>query len=160
MLNNILNNVENMEELDHMVTAEDINEMGFVLVKYSDGLAPLGIIYAGMTIAKFENDVEAPVVMIDYNFEDLSRNAQAFMLNHELGHYKLQRDLIVQQEQGLFRTIDIEFEADEYAAEQIGKENAIDALIELKEAMINDLFIDEDSIGIKEVETRIENLRK
>ena len=160
MLNNILNNVEIMEELDRMVTAEDINEMGFVFVKYSDGLAPLGIVFIGMSIGQFENDIEAPVVIIDYNFEDLSRNAQAFMINHELGHYKLQRDLMMQQEAGLFRTIDIEFEADEYAAEQIGIENAINALIEVKETMINDLFFDEDNLGIKEIETRIENLRK
>ena len=159
MLNNILNNVENMMEQETQVTANDINEMGFVFIKSTDIISSCGYLIVCMTIAQFEEEnIEAPVVIIDYNFEDLSKNAQAFMIYHELGHYKLQRDKIVSMT-GVYRDINDEFEADEYAMKQLGHENAVAAMEEML-AMMDELSFGMNEIGMEEVRVRIENLNK
>lgn len=156
MLNNILNNVENMVELNHELTVSDINEMGFIFTKYSDLIMSCGFMLSAMTIAKFD-EILAPVVIIDYNFEDVSRNAQEFLVYHELGHYYKQKETIMQQN-GVYRDINDEYEADEYAAEQIGYENAINALNELIVVM-DELSGGLNIAGIEEVRDRINNLR-
>jgi len=158
MLNNILNNVENMMEQETQVTVNDINEMGFIFIKSTDIISSCGYLIACMTIARFEEDVEAPVVIIDYNFEDLSKNAQAFMIYHELGHYALQRDKLVNIE-GVYRDINDEFEADEYAMAQIGCDNAIAAMEEMLE-MMDELSFGLNELGMEEVRIRIDNLKR
>ena len=103
-------------------------------------------------------------IAIDNLFSLLNKNTQEFLLCHELGHYK--RGHL----EGVFGTIvDInnEYEADEYAAELIGYQEAIDALkdfyskivsIQNKSNKLNTLLnISANKVVFK---ARIKNLKK
>ena len=153
MLNYILDKLENMEENNNMYFYKDeVNELGFILRKSTKLLQENEIRLSATTtvnFATFTGMKEYLVILVDEDFSKLSRNEQEFLLWHELGHNKYHKDSNDE------RNIKEEYEADEYSAENIGYEKAIQALIDIEASLIR-LQLPSD---LEEVELRIENLR-
>lgn len=155
MLNKIIDRLYNMEEDNSPVRVEEINELGFAVRRSSDSLAAYGIALAGLGIVDVDG-LYVPVIMVDYDFiEELDRNTQMFLLYHEMGHYNLQKDYILNGYTE--REIRLEYEADEYAAKMMGVENAIKALEAAKRA-IDEISFGTNTLGMEEIDIRIENL--
>ena len=155
MLNKILDELKNMEESYEEVKYEEKNEMGFIIRRNSDILAQCGFSIACMSIGKFDENY-VPVIIVDYDFMDISDNAKQFMIYHELGHFELQRDKMINEWDGT-RDITMEYEADEYAMNKIGLSNAIYAINELIE-VVNEISFGINTEGIKELENRLDNI--
>lgn len=155
MLNEILDRLNTMEENSEPIREEEINVEGFVLRKSTESLQVYGIALAGLGIADV-NGLYVPVIMVDYDFtEELNRNTQEFLIYHEMGHYNLQRDYILNGYTE--REIKLEFEADEYAASIMGVENAIKALEDAKKTL-DEISFGTNTLGMEEIDIRIENL--
>lgn len=112
----------------------DANEKGFILDKNPCLLVNNKIAFAGMQIMEtynmFTNTTTCtPIISIDDNFELLSDNTKEFVIQHEMGHFNNHKEFMV----GVIgRRIELEYEADIYAALRIGKHNTIKALKELR----------------------------
>lgn len=161
MLNNLVKMLNGLEEKsfeseEDRITEKDINELGFVLINNEFLLAINDIAIAGMFILNFDSiEGYTPMIVIDNNFKEMTNNSKLFIVAHEIGHFKYHIHRITNPE--YIRNINDEFEADEYAAESIGFENAINGLNELKQTLL-DLCFDLEEEGVKEIELRIENL--
>lgn len=157
MLNYVMNKCE--ELLDEIslnnFRLNEVNEFGFIMRKNSFALEINGITAVGMTIAQFpffKTTKYYPVIIIDQNFIDMKPLEKEFFIHHELGHWFKQKDKILSGDGT--RRIEDEYEADEYAAEQIGYERAIEALKSTIETM-GELELE---AGIDELQKRVENL--
>lgn len=153
MYNNIMNLMDSLEEryykdINDNVIMEDENEYGMILTIDSITVAMSGCSIAAGGILNF-GEKQIPAILVDYNYLDMSRTAKRFIIAHELGHIECQ---IEKFKQGNYiRSIDDEFEADEYAMKQIGLEVSLEGLNEIK-----DLLDNEDVT--EEINLRIENL--
>lgn len=159
MLNKLNNMISGLKERDlenNMINENDINEFGFVLVKSEAVLNYYGMAIAGMFIANEEavKKANVPMIIVDDIFTNLSESTRIFILGHELGH--LQHEVQIGQ---YVRKINDEFEADEYGAKLVGTENAINALNDMKNTLMDSYFLDEEDEPIAEINIRIENLR-
>lgn len=110
-------------------------------------------------IYKTYDDEYIPCLFVDELYNQLSKESQQFVIYHELGHFNLHKDIFLNAK-GLVRNDKIEFEADEYAMNKVGKENAIKALRELQEIGLQLNFgLGKSRSYYKEIERRIENLK-
>lgn len=164
-------------KVKHMDTA---HQGGVVLAKG-------GIIMAGC----FQLPIMKGVAFLatDEYFDAMSKDDQAFLVNHELGHVAHQDFKTMRKAQikarfsgkssdevvRATRNIDMECSADEYATEHIGYDKALHALKSMREFMENQISIAETSCqldvilrlkvirtnreAIKEVDKRIKNLQ-
>ena len=163
MLNKLMeriNNVEmiSMEEMreTNYFVKENINDLGLILIKNPDLLGWYGLSITGLMFLTIDGvDNYVPGLVMDAEFEKLSETTQRFIIGHELGHYKYHQSKVTKP--GYVRDINDEFEADEYAANIVGLEIAINALEELKDKLY-EVSCGTNTIGINEMETRIENL--
>lgn len=70
-------------------------------------------------------------IVIDESFTMMSLNLKRFVLTHEIGHKECGHFEKLDGLEGLVVQLNLEYEADRYAAEMIGYSNAIKALDEL-----------------------------
>lgn len=161
MLNKLMNIINGLEERDLMngITEEDINELGFILIRNSYLLSMYNMAIAGAFMANKElvGKDNIPMIVVDDYFYSLSDNAKAFIIGHELGHFHNEHE---KQYESYVRKIDDEFEADEYGAKLVGYQSAIFAIEEIED-MFKDLyegFEEEIKDTIDEFEIRIEKL--
>ena len=163
MLNNIVNLLNGLEERKFeseadAVTEKDINEYGMVLIRNNDILMYNGLAIACMAVLNFETmENYVPMIVVDDSFMGLSEGCKLFTIAHELGHYNrhLTDEILLNPE--YVRNLEHEFEADEYAAMQVGLANAIAGLQELKHAL--DVASDGlNEYGMEEMDIRINHL--
>ena len=154
MYNNIMNLMNSLEEryykdINDNTIMEDENEYGIILTIDSITVAMTGCAIAAGGVLDFgENQI--PSILVDYNYLDMNKTSKRFIIAHELGHIVCQ---IEKFKQGNYkRTIEDEFEADEYAMEQVGLEVALEGLNSMKE------LLDYDKATVEELTRRIENL--
>lgn len=109
-------------------------------------------------LVKFNDSTYIPCLYTDGLFNTLTKETQEFIIQHELGHFNLHLDMLLNSK-GLVRNDEIEFQADEYAMNIVGKEIAIKALEELIEAGLRLNFgLGKHRSAIKEFKRRIDNL--
>ena len=164
MLNNIIRGFKlykeyfkNMvyENNNLMFTGFDINSEGYIIRQNSmQVICVLKSTFCYCSKVTFENGYEVPLLIHDGFFRTLSEDTKRFIIQHELGHYNLQPEIFESEQK---RNINLEYEADEYAMNKVGKEIAIKAINELKETAIAMNFGFKNK-AIKEIELRIENL--
>ena len=107
--------------------AEEIRPEGYIMRKGTGKLAMSGLAVAGVALVDFGNTM-VPCIYVDKLYEKMSKNAQDFVVNHELGHFEYHREQLIN---GFTRNDKMENEADEYAAQIMGYDNVIEALKEL-----------------------------
>lgn len=163
MLKNIVKLINGLEyrkletEAD-AITDADINEFGMVIIRNNELLAVNGLAIAMAGMLQFDNKENyVPMIVVDDRFMEMSDNGKMFTIAHEMGHFNLHAT-----EEKMFNTeytrdINDEFEADEYAAKQIGYQSAIFGLEELQEVL--DIDSNGENVeGIEEMEIRINHL--
>ena len=157
MLNKLMSLINGLEErdLNNGLTENDINELGFILIRNSEILGYYGMAIAGAFMANKElvNRDNVPMIIVDDIFYELSDNCKAFIIGHELGHFMKHE----QQTEGYVRKINDEFEADEYGAELVGTQSAVFALEEMEDKLI-ELYDDLCKDSVDELELRINKL--
>lgn len=97
-------------------------------------------------------------VFTDVHFRNMSKSTQKAILAHEMGHYKCNHtpsitytyDRLIHILKG--KVLSMELEADAYAANVVGKENMIKALLELKQYL--------KGISAKEIDLRIKAIKE
>ena len=135
---------------------DEINAEGYILRKNGSKLLKSRIAIAGMAIVEFDNEHLVPCIYIDKLYEMMSKNAQDFIIQHELGHFEYHKDKLLDKYK---RYDEMENEADEYAAQIIGYDNVISALEEIKEMLlVSSLYC--NKAGAKEIERRIKYIEK
>ena len=106
-----------------------------------------------------KNTFGEPIIIVESNINELEDNMIDFLLAHEDGHIALHKKELNNSFSSLARKINalrgkdtkIELEADEYAADVIGYQNAIDALREFSKVVTHDT-------DVSEINRRIDNL--
>ena len=163
MLNKLMERINNVEmitmeqlmETDYFVK-ENINDLGFILIKNSELLGYHGLAITGLMFLQIDGiDNYVPGLVMDAEFDELSEETQRFIVGHELGHYKYHQEKVTTPE--YVRDINDEYEADEYAASIVGFENAIKGLEEIK-AKLDEVSCGMNVTGMNETDKRIENL--
>ena len=161
MLNKLMSLISGLEErsLNEGITENDINELGFILIRNNSLLPMYNMSIAGAFMANkvLIGKDDVPMIVVDDYFYSLSDNTKAFIIGHELGHFQSNHE---KQYGGYVRKMDDEFEADEYVAKIIGYQSAIFAIEELED-LFKDLYEGfEESIKatIDDFEIRIEKL--
>lgn len=157
MLNKLMNLINGLEERDfnNGLTKNDINDLGFILIRNSFLLSCYGMEITGAFMANKEivGKDNIPMIVVDETFYELSDNCKAFIIAHELGHFISSQP----QTEGYVRKIDDEFEADEHGAKLVGKQSAVFALEEIEDKLI-ELYSDLCQASIDELEIRINKL--
>lgn len=151
-------NTMSLEEIQegNVFVKENINELGFILVKNPELLGYYGLAITGLMFLQIEGvDNYVPGLVMDSEFEELSYETQRFIVGHELGHYMYHQEKVVNPE--YVRDINDEFEADEYSASIIGFEAAINGLKEIKEKL-DEVSCGTNIEGMEEIDIRVENL--
>ena len=106
-----------------------------------------------------KNSFGEPIIVVESNIHELEDNIIDFLIAHEEGHIALHKKELNNSFSSLARKINalrgkdtkIELEADEYAADVIGYQNAIDALREFSKVVTHDT-------DVSEINRRIDNL--
>ena len=161
MLNKLMSLINGLEErdLNEGITENDINELGFILIRNNSLLPMYNISIAGAFMANKEaiGRDDVPMIVVDDYFYSLSNNTKVFIIGHELGHFQSNHE---KQYGGCVRKIDDEFEADEYGAKLVGYQSAIFAIEEMEDLFKNLFEGFEELIKgtINEFEIRIEKL--
>ena len=147
---NLMNSLEARYEKDMFdnLIEETENEYNILLTIDDITIACSGLAIAAGGVLYFE-DKQVTSILVDSHYLQMSETGKRFTIAHELGHIVHQLEKF---KPGYVRNIDDEFEADEYAAKQLGLEMAIKGLEEVKAIMIK-LECD-----VTEIDTRIENL--
>ena len=147
---NLMNSLEARYEKDMFdnLIEETENEYNILLTIDDIIIACSGLAIAAGGVLYFE-DKQVTSILVDSHYLQMSETGKRFTIAHELGHIVYQLEKF---KPGYVRNIDDEFEADEYAAKQLGLEMAIKGLEEVKAIMIK-LECD-----VTEIDTRIENL--
>ena len=158
MLNKLMSIINGLEErdLNNGLTENDINELGFVLIRNSEILGYYGTIIAGAFYANEEmvGRDDVPMIIVDNEFYELSDNCKAFIIGHELGHFANEHE---KQYDGYVRKINDEFEADNYGAKIVGTQSAVFAMEELEDKLI-EVYDDLCQVAVDELEIRINKL--
>lgn len=165
MLNNIIkgfrvyiecmkNMVKYDESLLHL-NGYDINMKGYICKQNTRLVTKRKSLLAFCSKFTFTNGYYVPIIITDGYFRLLSEDTQRFAIQHELGHYNLQPEIFEDETK---RNDTLEFEADEYAMNIVGKEIAIKGLEEIKELLITIHFGKDNKECIKELDRRIYNL--
>ena len=91
MLNKLMSLINGLEErdLNNGITENDINDLGFILIRNTDILNYYGMAIAGAFMANKEivGKDNVPMIIVDETFYELSDNCKAFIIGHELGHF-------------------------------------------------------------------------
>lgn len=136
----------------------DINEHGYMMRHNAKRLMQIKASVCLCQLIKFNNGKIVPCFFIDGLFNTLSKETQEFVIQHEMGHFNLHQDILLNAK-GLVRNDEIEFQADEYGMSKVGKEKAIKALKELQDLSITLNFgFGKNTSYYKEYNRRIENL--
>ena len=133
---------------------DEINIEGYILRKNNRQLAMHGISVAGLNLVQFGFSY-VPCIIIDDIFNELSKDTQDFILQHELGHFTYHQEQLLK---GYERNDNMEFEADAYASRIVGVENSIKALEELKD-YVSLLSFGLNKKGIREINNRINYMK-
>lgn len=163
MLNKLMERINNVKEISleqmqetNYFVKENINELGFILIKNPELLGYYGLAITGLMFLNIEGVEDyVPGLIMDSEFEELSESTQRFIVGHELGHYEYHQEKVTNPE--YIRDINDEFEADEYSASIIGFESAIKGLEEIK-AKLDEVSCGMNVAGMQEIDIRIENL--
>lgn len=137
------------------IKPEEIQPGGYVQRQNTVLLAKHKLNIAGCTTVKIGFKT-VPYIITDSIFDLMNKETQDFIINHELGHFYCHKNLL---DNGFERNDKMEFEADEYSANVVGIENAINALKEIKETL-DILGFGKAKECINEFDRRIENLNK
>jgi Zn-dependent peptidase ImmA (M78 family) len=137
------------------IKPEEIQPGGYVQRQNTVLLVKQKLNIAGCTTVKIGFRT-VPYIITDSIFNLMSKETQDFIINHELGHFYCHKNLL---DNGFERNDKMEFEADEYSANVVGIENAINALKEIKETL-DILGFGKAKECINEFDRRIENLNK
>ena len=143
---------------DLFIRPEEITPEGYVLRRNTIGLMINGIGIAGCMIVKI-GFRPVPYILTDAMFDRMTEETKRFIINHELGHFHCHKNKLLGIEESNERNDIMEFEADEYSANVVGIENAINALKEIKETM-DILGFGKAKKCTDEFDRRIENLNK
>lgn len=156
LVNGIINDMEYRDIYDasNPITINDVNENGFICLRNDELLDMYGIAIAGMLLLNFDGQY-VPMIVTTTEFFELSENAQRFIIAHEVGHYNMHVNQILDPE--YVRDIKHEFQADEFGAKAVGYQSAVFALEELQDKL-DEMSCGLNKIGMDEVETRIENI--
>lgn len=149
----IINDSRNVNEF---FTYDMVNEEGIIYDYSPATLAKFKIAVAGVQVVQFGLLNFKPRFIYDDVYLQMSKDAQEFIKQHELGHWTLHQNLLLS---GMERDINLEFEADEYAASMVGTDTAIKGLEELHDVLATMNF-DKKHENTDELEKRIENLKK
>lgn len=135
---------------------EEINNEGYIIRKGTLALSMSGVAIAGMTVVDFTDIGHVPCIIYDDRFNMMSESTRKFIIYHELGHFHLQKDILLQGVVG--RNLDLECEADRFAANVVGNDIAIKALEEIKE-MVDITSFGKEKFGMDEIDKRIKYLK-
>lgn len=108
----------------------EIHERGYIIKQNTIKLIQNNASMCLCTIIDF-NGRYVPCLYIDSIFKMLSKETQEFIIQHEMGHFNYHLDIMLNNSE-IKRTIELEYQADEYAMEQVGYSEAMKALDELK----------------------------
>lgn len=153
MFNGIMNLMNSLEAryekdmFDNMIE-ETENEYNMLLTIDDITIACSGLAIAAGGVLYFE-DKQVTSILVDSHYLQMSEIGKKFTIAHELGHIVCQLEKF---KPGYIRNIDDEFEADEYAVEQLGLEIVIKGLEEVKAILV------ELECNTNEIDLRIENL--
>ncbi len=157
MYNGLMNLMNNLEAR-YQISIID-NTIMHTENKYNVLLAidPISISMAGLAIAaggvlNFETE-QVTTILVDNNYLNMTEEGKRFIIAHEVGHITYQIEKF--RSGNYVRNIEDEFEADEYAMEQVGLEASLQGLNEIK-AILIDSFVAQECID--EIDTRMENL--
>lgn len=133
---------------------DEINAEGYIMRKNTMGLAYCGISIAGMQLIQFGVNY-VPCVLVDDLFYKMSKETQDFIVQHELGHFTHHQNQLLY---GYERNDKMEQEADEYAAQIVGYDTAIEALEEIKD-ILDLVSFGKNKEGMKEIDRRIDYIK-
>ena len=121
----------------HVARIEDIKPVTYIqnipVIIAPSILSDLGAFMACLIISPQKNYA----VIIDDLFKELSVNAKQYVLGHELGHYnlghlkKFEDPYNFNPIDNIENKIELEYQADEYAAKMFGYTNAVKAIDEI-----------------------------
>ena len=148
----VINSVNDNTDPEFFST--EINEEGYIHRQNTVALMKSGICVAGCTLVKFNTQL-VPCIWTDDTFNKMSENGQKFIIYHELGHFMYHQDALIN---GFERNVKMEQEADSYAVDAIGSENAIKGLEELKD-MIDLISFGKAKNSKAEIEERIQYIK-
>ena len=138
----------------------EINEDGYIMRTNTMRLIQGRANICACQLIQFEENKYVPCLIKDSLFDELSITTQEFIIQHELGHFNLHQDILLNPNFGTKRYDNIEFEADEYAMNKVGKEIAINALKELLDLTLRlNMGFGKNRSAYKEIQRRIENLK-
>ena len=121
----------------------DINNDGYILKRSTKTLLENNVTFAAVTVIYFWEDI--PMIVTDFCFDKLSKQAQSYIIAHELGHVKKwfkhrkKRDL------------KYEVEADINAVETLGLKATISAMNEVIAFLNKYNFVDNEFQKRKEM---------
>lgn len=134
---------------------EEITPDGYILRKNTTKLVQSGVAVAGVVLVEFSGEY-VPCIYTDTLYDEMNKNGKDFVIQHELGHFTHHQETMIN---GFERNDKMEFEADEYAAQIMGYDNAIDGLKELRRMLVT-VSLATNKIGITEVDRRIQHLEE
>lgn len=138
--------------------ANEITEGGYILRNNTTKVVKANGSICLCTIVEFGEGKFIPCLYTDPLFYKLSIATQEFVIQHEMGHFNLHLDKLLSNKP-IKRNIVMEFQADEFARDKVGTEEAINALVELRDIGIQMKFgFGKNSSYVKEIEQRIQNL--
>ena len=132
----------------------EINEQGFIQRNNTRTLLNNNACVAGVTVVLMGTQY-IPCIFTDALFNEMSKEGQEFIIQHELGHFKYQLNSLLT---GEGRTIDNEIEADLNAVDVLGYEQTIKGLEELRD-IVDIVTFGKNEYGINEIEKRIEYIK-
>ena len=128
----------------------EINSEGYIQRQNTRILINSHVCVAGVSLIQFGFNY-VPCIYTDALFDQLSKEAQDFIIQHEMGHFTYHIDHLIH---GFERNDEMEQQADLYAAQIVGYENAIKGLEELKN-ILDLVSFGKNKYGITEIEKRI-----
>lgn len=147
--------IKDSKNINNGFSYDMVNEDG-VIVDYAPAtLAKFKLAVAGMQIVQFGIMNLKPRFVYDDLYLQLSEETQEFIKQHEMGHWTLHQNIILSG--GVDRQIEMEFEADEFAATMVGIDVAIKGLRELMD-ILGVVSFDKKNYSTDEIKNRIEKL--
>lgn len=158
MFNEIMNLVDSLESRYYVDMCDNTIENTENKYNIMIAIDPITIACSGLAIAaggvlNFENGEQVATILLDETYLGMDEEHKRFVIAHELGHLVCQIEKF--KAGNYVRNIEDEFEADEYAMEQVGLEVAIETLNEIK-SILKEMCTPEECLN--EIDERIENL--
>ena len=122
------NIMKDKKEVRSLYFKNEVNEKGYIIEKNNFTVVQSGGVCAICRKIDFGLFGTYPIITTDIFFDMLSDNGKSFVLLHEIGHFSLGH---LNNTMDNKRNEELEFDADRYAVDHIGKVNTILALQEL-----------------------------